>query len=386
MKLDWKTRRCAPAILGVAAAAALPGPSRPATAQLRMENLTASMGIATEMYGSRDFSAITVPQIDSTESAFAGVGDMGMRGTLIVLATPERSLRCAVNGGMRQFVTSGFKLRNYAPRDLSGRVQCDYGQQFGGGSLTIRPTVDARHIADRPPLPIYLPPGFSSGSMAVRYDRPFRPTFHGYGQVSGEIRDFARPEVLPALDLLDRQELAAELGAVKHFPGAPNTYDRSEIAAFGAYRYLAYPKQGLGLLRRDNALQIGGRITLNQLETRGFQLELTGSGIRSRSNSRRVEYNAATLDTELVFDLGESNQIRLTGSWKAKRYITPQQALVPGEEADNSTSVAARITRFLDNGVRAALQGGWTRAETNVSGAYYERFSISFTLAVTPWP
>ncbi len=383
MTLDWKMRRCAPAIIGVVTAATmLVERPRRVQAQVRMERLTANMGVATEMYGSRDFSAITVPQIDSTESAFAGVGDMGLRGRLI--AETEHSLYCDLDGRMRQFVTSGFKLRNYAPRELSGRVECAYAQQIGGGRLSVQPIVDTRHIADRPPLPIYLPPGYNSSSVVVTYDRPFRPSFSAYGQLGGEIRDFARPGVLPALDLLDRQELSAQLGAVRNFPGPPDSWDRSEIEVFGAYRHLAYPKQGLGLLRRDNALQVGGRFTLDRPEMQGLRIELRASGIRSRSNSRRVEYNAATLDAELGFDLGAFNLVSLDGSWKAKRYVTPQQALVPGEEADNSTSIVATITRILDNGVRAALEGGWTRAETNVSGAYYERFSISFNLAVTP--
>ena len=365
----------------VAACLLLSGPARSTMAQVRVENLTTSMGVATEMYGSRDFSAITVPQIDSTESALAGVGHMGLRGSLIV----QTALDCDFDGGMRQFVTSGFRLRNYAPRELSGRIHCDYRYQLGEGRrITFRPTVDVRHVADRPPLPIYLPPGYRSGSVVIGYNHMLGANIDLYGRVLGEIRDFAKPVALPALDLLDRDELSLQMGAVKRFPNRTDSWDRTEVELLGAYRRLAYPKQGLGLLRRDNVLQLAGRVTLSRPEMRGFLLTMALSGIRSRSNSRRVEYNAATVDAEIRFDLGDVNFVNLVGSWKAKRYTTPQQVLVPGEEADNGSRIVAGITRVLDNGVRAAIEGGWSRAETIVSGAYYERFSLSFNLAVTP--
>ena len=361
----------------------LAGHAQAASAQIRLENLSLSMGLATEAYAG-NFSAITVPQIDSTESALAGAGDMGARGTLILLAQDNRSLGIDFDAGLRQFYTTGFQLRNYAPREISANAEATFYQQVGSGRVTAGANFASRHIADRPPMPLYLPPGYNSGAAHAEYVRDIGPSLSAYGRIAGQVRDFAAPSVLPALDLLDRRSGTITAGVTRSFPGRPNTLDRSTLTLFGAYQRHSYPKQGLGLLRTDNGLQLGTQWMVDRLETRGFLFSVQIHGTRSRSNSSRVEYNAGRIEADAVVDLGDATQLDLYGLWGAKRYINPQDALVPGEEADNAASVSAEVARFLGSGVRAGIGGGWTRAETNISGAYYQRFSLSFSLTVNP--
>ena len=372
--------RWSPAMLGVLALGVSGGT---AAGQVRVENLSVSMGVATEMYGG-NFSAVTVPQIDSTERALAGAGNMGARGTVIFMARPDRSFGATFDFGMRQFVTDGFQLRNYAPRELSGNVRGNYAQRIGGGTLVVVPTVASRYIADRPPMPLYLPPGYHSGVIDANYSRPLAPNIGIYGRVNAEVKNYAAPHVLKELDLLDRRSVTLETGARRVFSSRPGTRDQAGLSVFGAYLHHSYPKQGLGLLRTDNGLQLGSELNLDRRETNGFQLILQLSGTRSWSNASRVDYNAGRLRSIVTVELGAATQLDVDGLWAAKRYIDPPDRLLPGEEADNAAIVNARVTRFLGEGVRAGIGGGWTRAETHISGAYYQRFSVSFSLTVNP--
>ena len=359
-----------------------------ASGQVRLENVSITMGVGGEMYGSDgNFLSIAVPQVDSTDSALGASGDMGAAGTLIFMADNGRSLITEFDFGMRQFWTGGFQARNYAPRELSGRVRANYSQHFGGGTLAVIPSLDSRRIADRPPLPLYLAPGYSAGAVVANYSRAVATDLAFYGQLTGETKDYTAD--LPALDDLDRRSAGLEAGVQMFFRGRPETRDpeirdQSTLRFFGTYLHHSYPKQGEGLLRRDNAARIGGEFTLDRRDTQGFQLALRAHGTRSRSNSRRVDYNAGRIEVEGSVELGEDTQLDLQGLWAVKRYINQQDFLIPGEEADNATIVFAQVTRFLRDGVRAGIGGGWRRAETNFSGAYYQRFSMSFSLTVSP--
>lgn len=370
--------------LVVIGALALAARGETASAQVRLDDVSFNMGVASELYRG-NFSAITVPQIDSTERALAGAGDMGVRGRLTLLAQDRRSMRLDFDGGMRQFVTNGFQLRNYAPRELSGTLRGNYTQRYRGGTLVVAPTVVTRYIADRPPMPLYLPPGYNSAALDANYSRAVATGLAVYGRLTGELKDYAAPRVLPALDLLDRRSITAATGITKVFPGSSETRDQTILTFFGAYQYHSYPKQGgLGLPRTDDGLQAGSEFSLDRREANGFVLTLSANATRNRSSSRRVEYNAARIRATAAVELGADTQLDVEGLYAAKRYIHPQEALVPGEEADNAAGVSAEITRFLGDGVRAGIGGGWIRAETNFSGDYYQRFSVSFSLTVNP--
>ncbi len=374
-------------VLGAAALGLADGT---ASGQVRLDNLSVTMGLRGEVYsGDGNFLAIAVPQIDSTEGALAAAGEMVATGTFILMARNGRSLSTDFDFSMRQFYTGGFQLRNYAPRQLSGSVEANYRQRLGGGWLLIVPTFDSRHIADRPPMPLYLPPAYVAGAVGATYSKSIAADLGLYGQLTGEIKDYAAPENLPAVDDLGRRSVSLEAGVQRVLRGPPETRnpeisDRSAVRFFAAYLHHNYPKQGLGLLRRDHAVRLGGEFTMDRRDTQGFFFELLVTGTRSRSNSRRVDHNVGRIQATGSVELGDDTQLELRGLWAVKRYIHEHVWLVPGEEADNATSVFAEVTRFLRDGMRAGIGGGWTRAETNISGAYYQRFSVSFNLTINP--
>ena len=235
-------------------------------------------------------------------------------------------------------------------------------------------------------MPLYLPPGYTSNAVVANYSRPKSPTVAFYGQLTGEIKNYAATTVFPALGELDRRSVGVEAGAQKVFPKAPDrdptSRDRSTLRVFGAVLHHRYPQQGLGLLRQDLAERAGAELNLDRRDSRGLFLSLQVAGTRSRSNSKRVDYNAARIQATGSVELGDLTQLDLQGLWAVKRYLNEQAFLVPGEEADNATIVFAQVTRFLREGVRAGGGVGWTKAETNISGAYYQRFSVSFSLTV----
>ena len=94
-----------------------------ASGQVRLENVSITMGVGGEVYGSDgNFLSIAVPQVDSTDSALGASGEMGANGTLIFMAGNGRSLSADFDFGMRQFWTDGFQARNYAR--ANSRAEC----------------------------------------------------------------------------------------------------------------------------------------------------------------------------------------------------------------------------------------------------------------------
>ena len=353
----------------------------PLAAQVRLSDFVITGGAAMEVYLG-NFSAITVPQIDSTDSALAGVGEWTARGGVSFLPPGRRALVLDFEGGVRQFATGGFQLRNYAPREHSGRVTMTYGQTLAGGTFTTEASARARSIADRPPLPLYLSPGYETYMAKVGYGKSLRPDFDLSMAVTGEMADYAAPRALPQLDLLDRSSVIVRTEAVRDFRDPARSEDFSKFGVFADYRYHSYPKQGLGLLRVDHA--VGGGVSYER-ETERLGLRLSLDGTLSRSNAPRVDYNAAVLKAELSWTLGSSTQLDIEGNLARKRYLNPVvDALVPGEEGDNASLLYAEITRFLSPAVDGSFRFGWQKVETNISGAYYTRFGGTFFLKVRP--
>ncbi len=58
--------------------------------------------------------------------------------------------------------------------------------------------------------------------------------------------------------------------------------------------------------------------------------------------------------------------------------------LVPGEEADNASIVYAELVRSIRSNLDGGVRLGWTRAETDIGNAYYQRFGLSFFLNYRP--
>ena len=375
-----RTSRLIPMLVAVALSAA----GERLEGQIRFEDVVIGAGVTAEGYRG-NFSAVTFPQIDSTNSALAGVGEWSASGTVVLLAREHQTLKVRFDGGLRQFATGGFQLRNYAPREYSGDLSVRHEQHLGGGSLVTDAMVKARSIADRPPMPLYLPPGYDTYGLSTLYrTRPLRTNIYIDVGVSGELADYAAPRVLPALDLLDRTSVTVTAGARRLVRDSSRPEDLSGFRLFGAFSYSSYPKQGLGgVLRTDHALSAGGNY---ELVTERLGLHVNLHATRSRSNSRRVEYNAGSIDATALWGLGAFTQVSLYGKLARKWYTNPvQDLLVPGEEADNASVLYAGLTRFLAKDVDMTFRFGWTKAETNISGAYYTRFGGSFFLSVRPW-
>lgn len=369
------------AVCGLAGALHLPAP---AAGQGLVRDFVISGGLAGEAWRG-DFTALAVPQIDSTERAVAWVGEWSANGVFNLFKREHSGLDATLDAGFRQFATGGFQLRNYAPREHNGLLETKYWHDLGGGRhgrLIGAATARIRAIADRPPMPLYLFPGYETYRLTAGYGRSVRDLEVDI-TVTGESADFVAPSLLRNLDLLDRNSMIVEAGGGRKKYLGTDSEDYSRLRFFGAYRYHSYPKQGPPAPRVDHAVGLGGAY---ELQMERFGLTVTLDVTRSRSSSSRVEYNAGRLDAEMQWGLSEEMGLIVSGALARKRYIDPgQDALVPGEEADNETNLYAEITRSLGLGVDGAFRLGWQKVETNFTGAYYTRFGGGVFLRARPW-
>ena len=62
----------------------------------------------------------------------------------------------------------------------------------------------------------------------------------------------------------------------------------------------------------------------------------------------------------------------------------PFSRLVPGEEADNASTVFVEVDRPVASNLSTATRFGWTRAETDIGRAYYSRFGVTFLMRYRP--
>ena len=375
--------------LCVAGLAVVGAEARPADAQdsaqttgtrVSFEDVTVRAGVSVGGYWG-NLSSVTVVWTDPTERAFAGTGFFQLEGAVGFRRT-NRELRVAFDGAVRQYATGGFELRNYAPREYSGDVGATYRQALWGGHVAVAGQASVRSVADRPPMPLYLQPGYNSSWASVLYSRSLPPNrvvheFDVHGTF--ESRDYAAPRVLPQLDLLDRSSGEATAG-LSRFLGS----EYSTLRVFGAFRYHSYPRKGLSIRRRDKAGRAGVAWTLDRYVSQGLQAEAGISGTFNRSNSRRVEYNLVGFEGKLAKSLGSATDLLLDLNVTRKSYLAPSQYLVPGEEVDDLTSVEAGVVQSLGS-VFATIRVYWKKAETNISGAYYSNFGVSFSMSATPW-
>ena len=120
-------------------AAALVVPAGSAEAQIPFQDLVVTLGGSIETY-SGNFSAVTVPVVDSSDHAVSAVGEVGARGSLFLLRRRSRSLLLRFDGGMRQAAAFGFEVRDYAPREWVGSTSLEFSEGLGSwGSLTASP-------------------------------------------------------------------------------------------------------------------------------------------------------------------------------------------------------------------------------------------------------
>lgn len=356
----------------------------PLAGQGIVRDLVISGGMAGEAWRG-NFAALVIPQVDSTNQAAAWVGEWGASGIFNLARRERSSLQAAVDVGVRQFAPGGFQLRRYSPRQYSALLATRYRRDVADGrdgALVAEATARKYGIADRPPMPLYLPPGYGSYRLKAGYETTLAGSRASL-TVAGESADYGAPAVLPYLDLLDRRSVVVEAAGTRGRSSDSGEY--SEVRLFGSYRYHTYPRQGLeGVFRVDHAVGLGGRY---KLSAGRVDLDVSLDGTRSWSNSRRVEYHAGRLGVQLqLAEVWREYGLSVASDLAVKRYRHPSEeyALVPGEEADNGTALYTEITRSVARNMKAGFRLGWQRVETSFTGAYYTRFGGGFFLRVRP--
>jgi hypothetical protein len=351
---------------------------RPSGAQVTVRDLEVTAGAAVEGYRG-NMSSVTLPVVDSTDRASAAVAEFGTRGRLLFLNTPVRGFRIDFDGGIRQFAASGFELSDYAPREVVGRLDGVYRQSLGSlGTLTAAFGYKGRSVVDRPPMPLFIQPGYgaASGALWLRFAE-----FRGIkldSELMAEWADYGAHALFPQLDLLDNRSTRLEVGG---------TWGREwQVRFYSAVRLTDFQRQGTNLpadpFRRDRMIEAGATWTLHV----PVVVQLGVSGIFNRSNSARPEYDAIRFRGNLVvplpYDLNGTLYTSLTG--KNYKHDFEFIRLVPGEEADNGSVAYIGLHRAITPTLNGQVRFGWTRAETDVGGAFYERYGLSFFLSFRP--
>ncbi len=347
-----------------------------------IRDLVVTGGVAAEGY-SGNLSAVTIPVVDSIDNAAAAVGQFSTRLDMDLLPGRDGSLLdVTVDVGLRQFAATGFKIRDYAPREWVGSVNANYSRGLQRwGSLLITGGLRGRAVEDRPPMPLFLQPGYNqwTGSALVRFLAAGGVSFDV--GVSGEIENYQGVEPLPQLNLLDHRGAAGRVGVnwVAHRDWS--------LRLFGQFERSTYPQQGsfdpTDPFRRDETVKVGAALTYSG-ET--LLVDVGVDGTRNRSNSRRPEYDALAFRAQITHPLPWSiiadGVVVATG--KSYLYETEFVRLVPGEEADNASQAYLTLSRPVAPNLDAALQFGWTRAETDVGDQYYERYGITALFRYRP--
>ncbi len=350
-----------------------------AGAQVTWQDLVFTGGISAEGYRG-NLAAVTVPAVDSTDAASAAVGEMGVRGSVSLLNRRERGAFLRFDAGLRQFVAGGFQVRDYAPREWVGRVDLSYRETLGSlGELWVFGGGGGRRVQDRPPMPLYIQPGYLTADGRVRLQLYPMRGIHLDGQLFGEFADYRSPRPTPQLDLLDREVLGVEVGATW---GSPWT-----IRVHSGFRATGYRNQGTfdpaDPFRRDKTLNLGATWTLRS----SFFAQAGVEGTLNRSNSSRPEYDAISLRAVMSVPLPQELSVNLFAVLTTKRYVTKTDfaRLVPGEEADNASVVYLEVVRPLFVNLDGAVRFAWNRAETDIGDSYFERFGATFLVRFRPW-
>lgn len=352
-----------------------------AAAQVRVDDLVVTTGASIDGYEG-NLASVTTPVVDSTESARARSGQIGVRGSLLLFAAPDRRVTGAFDVGLRQFAAEGFSTRDFTPRELAGRVDLAAWQRLGRwGDVGVELAARGRRVDDRPPMPLFLQPGYAEFRGAVAWESPL---------IDGDLRlglrldtddaDYRAPAQIRALDLLDRNSLGIEASA--------EWGTASRVRVYTEARRTHYPRQSsfdpTDPFRRDRTYSAGATWSYRS----DFILELGVEGAVNRSNSGRAEYDAVALNVQVASPLPWWDlTANLIGTLTGKSYVeeTEFARLVPGEEADNASVFFLDIGRPVTRDLDATVRLGWTRAETDIGDSWYERYGVSLLLNYRPF-
>lgn len=348
--------------------------------QVSWRDFVVTGGLSSEGYQG-NLPTVGTPVRDSTEFASAIVGEFGLRGDLAARFGEGGRGHLSFDGGLRQFSARGFELRDYAPRELSGTVEMGYTHLLGEtAALGARTRLRGRDVSDRPPMPLFLQPGYRAVSGTVLGEYTDGGGRRWDAEFQGEWSEFLAPAFAPQIRLLDRRGVGVELGV------RPDWDVGGEVRLHLGGDLARFPQQQTFLdedsYRRDRTLNGGVSWTW-----RGPVLaQIVGEGRINRSNSKRPEYDSGTLrglvSASLPGDVALTGYLALT----AKRYRFPTEfaRLIPGEEANSASQAYLSFNRPLASNLDGTLRLGWTRAETEIGGQYFQRFGASFLLNYRP--
>ncbi len=353
----------------------------PADAQVQVQDVVVTTGASVDSYEG-NLASVTTPVVDSTQSANARSGQIGVRGTLLLYSNPERVVTGAFDFGLRQFAAEGFSTRDFTPRELTGRIDLSAWQRLGSfGSVGAEAGWRSRRVDDRPPMPLFLQPGYGELIGALLWESPVIDGNLRIGlRLDADEAEYRAPDQIGALDLLDRNSIGLEARA--------DWGAQSLFSVYAEGRRVHYPRQSSfdpdDPFRRDQTFTAGAT-----WRYRGdFILELGVEGVLNRSNSSRPEYDAVALNVQYATPLPwwELNA-NLIGTFTGKSYVeeTEFARLVPGEEADNASVLFLDIGRPVESNLDATLRLGWTRAETDIGDSFYERFGVSLLFNYRPF-
>ena len=340
-------------------------------------NVSFTGGVSVEGYQG-NLAAVTVPLVDSTESAAAAAGEFAGRGQLVFLEGTERGLSLALDGGMRQFAATGFEVRDYAPREWVGTADLRFRQLLRWGLFQASLGTQGRSVSDRPPIPLYIQPSYGEahGSIAVRLE-PIRSVRFD-AEVTGETADYSSNQFAPLLNLLDRRSVGGEVGAAWG--------SAWQVRLFTGVQGTSYERQGTNgpsdPFRTDRTLRLGAEWELSRTVLAQFGIE----GTFNRSNSKRPEYDAVSLRGVLSVPMFWELNANLFAVVTGKQYLNKTEfaRLVPGEEADNASVVYLSVLRPVAPNLDLSVRLGWTRAETELGDSYFRRYGVGVFLHYRP--
>ena len=200
-------------------------------------------------------------------------------------------------------------------------------------------------------------------------------------EVRGELSDYRALDLVSQLDLLDRRARGAEIGA--------SWGHDLTVRFYGGYTAFRYPEQGTSFppdpFRRDRTFHLGTQWTYSPPSSDIFA-QIGVAGTINRSNSRRPEYNAVSVRANVFAPMPNEFGLNLFAVLNGKSYFTATEfaRLIPGEEADNASVVYVQVDRPLATNLTGAVRLGWTRAETDIGNAYFQRYGGTFFLRYRP--
>jgi len=364
-------------LLALAGAFALPSSVE---GQVTWRDFVITGGLSSEGYQG-NLPSVGVAIRDSTEFASAVIGEFGVRGDMLMRLGEASVATLAFDGGLRQFSARGFELRDFAPREWVGTVNLGYAHAVTPSTtLGARARLRGREVRDRPPMPLFLQPGYRSVAGGVTAE-----TVDGSGrrwdlEVHGEWADFLAPAFAPQIRLLDRRMAGVEIGL------RPEWETEGDIRLHLGMELSRFPEQQTFAAddpnRRDRTFYGGASWTWSG----PVLAQVAAEGRANRSNSLRPEYDSATLRGLLSFsvpgDVAVTGYLALTG--KRYRFPTAFARLIPGEEANSASQAYLSLNRRLARNLDGTLRFGWTRAETEIGDDFFQRFGASFLLNYRP--